>query len=423
VVPAADDVREVRVREVQIHGAPVEAADGGRTALLLAGVETGILRRGQVLTADPGITASSRLLVALQAPAGLANRSGPRGLAGPAVPADRERLRLHMGTDQAAALVVRGPREAIELPDGSTLAILRLDAPVAARPGDRFALRRPSPGSAAGGGVVLDAQPPRGISRRRMSAARAAALAGSPQGTSDARLDLHGALALGSSWSLAPDVEASLRAAAVALVTANHQAEPESPGLPLPTLRATLALAARRGVTLGRAPADEVARTLTDTLIADGLLARDGDRIRDPRRAAGPPPEVLAAMDRLEAALSVAAPPALSEAARVAGCPADGVRALEAAGRIVRLEDNLAWSGATYRKISKQALAMASAAPLSPAAFRDATGTSRKFVMAILEDLDRRGLLRRTDAGHVLGPKMLQRLAERATAKPTGESS
>ena len=39
------------------------------------------------------------------------------------------------------------------------------------------------------------------------------------------------------------------------------------------------------------------------------------------------------------------------------------------------------------------------------AAFRDATGTSRKYVMAILEDLDRRAILRRTPDGHVPGPK------------------
>ena len=33
---------------------------------------------------------------------------------------------------------------------------------------------------------------------------------------------------------------------------------------------------------------------------------------------------------------------------------------------------------------------MAAAAPLSPAALRDATGTSRKYVMSLLEDLNTR---------------------------------
>ena len=124
-------------------------------------------------------------------------------------------------------------------------------------------------------------------------------------------------------------------------------------------------------------------------------------------------------MERLEAALSVAAPPALSDAARAAGCPPDGVRALEAAGRIVRLEDDLAWSAATYRGLVKRALAMAASGPLSPAAFRDATGTSRRYVLVVLEDLDRRGLLRRTDAGHVLGPKTIARMEARAAAAET----
>ena len=48
---------------------------------------------------------------------------------------------------------------------------------------------------------------------------------------------------------------------------------------------------------------------------------------------------------------------------------------------------------------------MAADAPLTPAAFRDATGTSRKYVMALLEDLDRRAIMRRTPAGHVPGAK------------------
>jgi len=48
---------------------------------------------------------------------------------------------------------------------------------------------------------------------------------------------------------------------------------------------------------------------------------------------------------------------------------------------------------------------MATATPLTPAALRDATGTSRKYVMAILEDLGRRGVLRRTPDGHVPGPR------------------
>ena len=405
---------DVRVREVQVRGETAQVAEGGRTALLVGGVEADALRRGQVLTTDPSVVATSRVLVALRAPAGL---GGLVGVSSPS-PADRDRLRLHLGTAQTAALVVRGPREAIDLPDGSRLAILRLDAPIAAAAGDRFALRRPSPGSAAGGGVILDPLPPRGVSRRRLRAQRAVAMA-SAVGDAGARLDLHGAVRSVTRWSLAPDVVLLLADRARALVAEHHAAEPSSPGISAAVLRQALAIAARRLVTVGRAGADEVARQVVEDQVAAGSLARDGERVRDAARAAGLPSATLAAMDRLELALSVAAPPSLADTARATGCPPDGVRALEASGRIVRLEDDLAWAAGTYRDLVKRALAMAATAPLSPAAYRDATGSSRRFVMVILEDLDRRGLLRRTDAGHVLGPKTIARMRARAAAAAT----
>jgi hypothetical protein len=110
-------------------------------------------------------------------------------------------------------------------------------------------------------------------------------------------------------------------------------------------------------------------------------------------------------MGRLEAALSTAAPPPFAEAVRASGCPPEGVSALERSGRIVRLEPDLAFASSTYAGLTATALAMAAAGPLTPAAFRDATASSRRFALAILEDLDRRGLLARTPDGHVPGPR------------------
>ena len=410
-----DDV-EVRVREVQVRGTTVAAGDGGRTALLAGGVDAAQLRRGQVLTRDPSVTTTSRVLAAIRLPASFPARGHD---AVDKVPGDRVRLQVHLGTDRTGALVIRGPREAIELSGGSSIAILRLDAPMAAAPGDRFALRSPSAGSTAGGGVVLDPAPPRGISRRRLTPDRAEALAVSPAGSLAARIDLHGALRETDGWRLAGDVEAALAARARETVAAHHLADPASPGLVIGSLRSAVALEARRRITLRRADADDVARQVVDGLIAGGALAREEDRVRDASRPSGLPPATLAAMDRLEAALSVPAPPSLAEAARTAGCPAEGLRALEAGSRIIRVDDDLAWSSVTYRDLAKQALTMAATGPLSPAALRDATGTSRRYVLALLEDLDRRGLLRRTDTGHVLGPRTLDRLRARAVAAST----
>ena len=176
-------------------------------------------------------------------------------------------------------------------------------------------------------------------------------------------------------------------------------------GVPLVELRGTLVAALRRQVSIDR----EIAPAAVDALIGNssetGRLVRDGDRVLPAGRRAGRSPEIEAAMSRLEAALAVASPPPLAEAARAAGCPPDAVRALEAAGRITRLEDDLAWATPTLRGFEELAVRLASPGPLAPAAFRDATGTSRRYALAILEDLDRRGVLSRTSAGHVPGPR------------------
>jgi selenocysteine-specific elongation factor len=71
----------------------------------------------------------------------------------------------------------------------------------------------------------------------------------------------------------------------------------------------------------------------------------------------------------------------------------------------VRLEPDLAYAAPTFEAMAARAVALAQQGPLSPATFRDATGTSRKYALAILEELDGRGVLRRTADGHVLGPR------------------
>jgi selenocysteine-specific elongation factor len=418
---------EVRVREIQVHGRTVDRADGGRTALDLVGATVADLRRGLVLTADARVGAADRLLVALRPSVDLAHRSvRERDAPWPQVGA---RLRIHLGTDQADVLVQRVPGSAVTSAGGETVVLLKLDRALAAGPDDGFVLRRPSPGSTIGGGRILDPRPPSGPSRRRMTPERLTALvdAGDDGARAVAVLELHGGLPA-ARWSamtgrgreaptdrspvarlgpmvLAEDVEAGLVEATLATVTAHHEADPDSSGVPVSSLRTAVALGLRRRVAAAPPDASGAATALLDRLIADGRLAREGDRVRDAGRTAGPPPALESAMGRLEAALSTPSPPAFSEAVRVSGCAAEGVRALESSGRIVRLEPELAFSAATYRDLARRALAMARTAPLTPAAFRDATGSSRKYALAILEDLGRRAVLSRTPDGHVPGPR------------------
>ena len=365
--------REVRIREMQVHGSRVDRVDGGgRTALNLRGVDVADLRRGMVLTADPDVTATDRLLVVF------------RGAA-----PDRVRGRLHAHTAAAEAVVGRSGRDALNLADGRDAGIVRLSEALALRAGDRFVIRR---GLAAPpiGGLVLDADPPRGISRRRQTSERVSAIAAN---RADARLDLHGFI----DGRLAGEVGGMAKAAAIDAV---------GDAAALPHVRTAVAQAVRRAVTIRRDEALDVAARVVDDAVAAGELIRDGDVLRRPGIAAPVlDPGLAAAMDRLEAALATTSPPPLRDAARAVGCPPDGMRGLEKAARIVILEPDLAYSMSTYKELAARALAMASTEPLTPAAFRDATGSSRKYVMAVLEDLDRRAILRRTPAGHVPGPR------------------
>lgn len=386
----------VRVREIQVHSLPRGEHAGGRTALNVVGLPAEAIRRGDVLTSDPAVVAADRLLVVRRGDA-------TTGRAGTV-------LRLHVGTDQVDAGLRR-------VPAAPSLGVLTLERPVATFVGDRGVLREPAAGTIIAGVTVLDTAPPRGISRRRMTAERlerlehlaGAAAAGDDDSVLAARTDLHGALDVGGPrLALAPDVDAAVGAAVVEAVAAHHRDAPVSAGLPIVRARAVglrrlraLATVERRSVDAANA----AVAAIIERLERDGALARDGQVLRDPARAPSAPPELAAAMARLEAALSVPAPPSLQAAAGAAGCPPEGVRALVAEGRITRLGPDMAWATPTYHRLAGEALSMARARPLAPAAFRDATGTSRKFVLAILEDLDRREILSRTPDGHVPGPR------------------
>jgi len=404
----------VRPRELQVRGIAVQrGGPGGRLAANLAGVDRAAVGRGTTLTADPAVVATDRLLVALRPSLRLdATRPTVRApLAGGTV------VRLHLGTAQAAGVIRRGSRDVDGLPGGEFTTILRLEVPVAAAPGDRFVLRRPSPAQPLAGGRILDPRPPTGVAWRHASGAdvEALAMATSPAERAAARLALHGALPLHD-----PDVAAlppgaavraggivlvpALAAAAVADVRAAVAAAADD-GVPLAELRVRAGRVLRRGASLAPQVANDAAGTLLDSAVAAGELARTGELVHRRDRAVGPAPAVLAAMDRLERALEMPAPPGLLAAAHAAACPPEGVHALESAGRIVRVDHDLAWSAAAFADLQVTALRLAADRPLTPAALRDATGTSRKYVTALLEDLGRQGILTRTPAGHVPGPR------------------
>ena len=90
-------------------------------------------------------------------------------------------------------------------------------------------------------------------------------------------------------------------------------------------------------------------------------------------------------------------PPSPRRPAPPAARPTASARSSAAAGSSCSSRPGL--RGAHYRELAARALALAGARAADPGRLPRRDGTSRKYVMAILEDLDRRGILRRTRTG------------------------
>lgn len=134
-----------RIRGIQVHGQKVEAAEAGsRVALNLAGVELPDIERGDVC-ATPGILKASKLLdlkltLLKNIPKPLANRT---------------RVRFHIGTAEVIGRIVLLDRD--ELGAGEeAFAQFRAETPVVAMKNDRFVIRTYSPMLTIGGGVIIE---------------------------------------------------------------------------------------------------------------------------------------------------------------------------------------------------------------------------------------------------------------------------
>jgi selenocysteine-specific elongation factor len=127
--------REVRVRGLQVHDRAVEeAAAGQRVAVNLTGVPRAAVSPGDALA---GSAARIRVVYRLEAELAL-DEPLP----------DRERVQVHHGTRDT-------PARAVSL--GGARWQLRCERPLLVASGDRLVLRRISPPSTIGGGVVVSA--------------------------------------------------------------------------------------------------------------------------------------------------------------------------------------------------------------------------------------------------------------------------
>lgn len=278
--------------------------------------------------------------------------------------------------------------------------------------GDRFILREVGRGVTVGGGPVLDPSPPprpRGAAGRRQ---RSAQLQERLTALDDRErlLALHiaerGAAAIDDAHALLGI--APTRPPPGTEILGEHYAAEDRLTLWSTAIRDALAAhhaAHPLARTAPRSVVDQAVQAVgcPDSVIDDaiawcerrGLIARDGAGLRLPEHRVALDADQERARDALLAALDAHpfAPPALTEAAQAAGVTPALLREMEAAGQIVRLGAEIAMTPTAIGD-AVAALRRAAAADesLTASRARQVLDTSRKFVLPLLEELDRRGV-------------------------------
>ncbi len=414
---------EVRVRGIQKHGKAAEKAGlGERAALNLQGIEREAAMRGSVL-ATPGYYRPTDMFNAWFYYLKDAGRP-LRNLT---------RLKLHIGTAEVMCRVLL--IDARELTPGQEgLVQCRLEEPVVCDWNDHFVLRTFAPQQTVGGGVVLEANPDK---ERRFDAATIARLKALRTGEAgsvleqylvknrfDARLLAQAAkdLALADADAVQM-LDALVRTARVrrlrfesreylvheaAYVDAQaallgvlekfHHENPFRLGMKRSELRA------KAGLSL------PLFESLLSELIAAGRLALEEDRVRFATHSLKLGPAEQKHFDRIEALYREAGfmTPPLSEAlAGVEKKLAERVRAaLLESGRLVDLGESVVLHCDTVKNAEKRVRTLFEFKPeLTASEIRQELGTSRKYLIPLLNYLDSRGLTQRKGEVRILRQK------------------
>ncbi|MGH7572099.1 MAG: selenocysteine-specific translation elongation factor [Gemmatimonadota bacterium] len=408
---------EARVRSLEVHGRPVDRAEAGtRAAVALAGPGAGGARRGVTLVGvDRPWSASRRVDARLWL-----SGSAPRPLE------SGDRVRVHHGTSEVMARL-RWYGDGAVAPGETGEALLLLERPLVPAVGDRLVIRAYSPVTTIGGGSVLARRPPRTRGSRRSDRGRllerladtsgqervtAVLGAAGARGVEEPGLSLDtgiGAAQL-AAISLEEDVEAhggrwferavredAMRRIAES-VAHHHETHPLETGQPLSI--------ARKAV---RDADSALVEAAIHALIEDGALERRGAGLAVVGRELDLDPEDARLLERLERRYREAGLEA-PETDDVAGDLAvDGshlrglLRYLEREGRLVKLaSDWYADAGAVGRARDLLVARLARDGAADTGACKEALGVSRKYLIPVLEYLDRSGVTRREGNRRIL---------------------
>ncbi len=395
--------KRARVRGIQNHGDFAKSSGAGqRTALNLAGVDLGQLRRGMML-GPPGVFAptldlGTRVELLASAPP-LHHRS---------------RAHLHAGAAEMKAEIRLLDREELA-PGGSAFCRIVLSEPALLLPGDRFVLRRFSPVETIGGGTVLDPVVRAGRRKdlhshlsnldRATGAQRLALWAGeNPYGIAETELIARsGALPSElrtaglrelSGWFVTPESFATLQLRLTASVQEFHKQNPLVAGVSKEEIRTRILLGA---------PAQ-----LLEALLQESLsITVQGDILRQKDHRFAFTQAEDQAIGLIEEAFRHGglAVPATAEVLAKAGVDARRgqslLQLLLKSGKLVRISTDFIFHADAILGL-RSLLATRRGKRFSVPEFKDWTGISRKYAIPLLEFCDRQKLTRREGAGRVV---------------------
>ena len=405
--------RLARVRGVQVHGAPADAAVAGqRTALNLAGLSTEDLARGMTL-ATAGVFHSTSRIDAL-----LSLLPSAKPLK------DGARVHFHAYTSETIAEVRLHGKKQLK-PGDEAYAQLRLADPVLLLPGDRFIVRQFSPVVTIGGGVVLDASPlhrkakldetiafleiMRTGSLQQMLSARVGR-----RGTAGLRLDdIPGEMNIRSEetaklatqaeliWCdpvlVAPVAFAEAMAQVLAALTKFHQANPLVAGMSKEELREQTSLS----------PA--VFDSVVAKLVLEKTLAVAGELAHLHGRSVMMKDEEAESKKTIEQAFASAGLKVPSLKDVLAGLKVDKVRAQKIVTLLLRdkvlikISEELVFHQSALADLRQKIATLKATTPkIDVARFKDLTGVSRKYAIPLLEHLDRERVTRRVGDERVI---------------------
>lgn len=412
--------RRVRVRGLHSGGAAIPSAVAGqRTAINLAGVKLEDLARGMTL-ASPGLLQCT-------------SRFNAKVHLLPSAPTlkNRSRVHFHCGSAETTAEMVLLETTALQ-PGQTTFAQLRLPTPLLLIPGDPFIIRRISPITTIGGGVVLDPFAPYHRSRdshtipllkilesddREAIAENLASL--ESRGLTIPRLiartgwskkDASAILAKLLQQRKVIQIEAEpLRIAHTAkiaeygrqivdLLNQFHRAEPLLPGLSKEDLR-------------GRVKAHpKLFAAALSQLIEVGAVAVSGDLVHGAAHKVSATTDETRSLEKIEQVYkdAVLAPPTPDEAfQKLSLDPRLGRRLFQllvSEGKIVKVTEALFFHRDAIARL-RELIAKhrkASGPHLKVGDFKTLAGVSRKYAVPLLEYLDRQGVTRRQGEERVI---------------------